>query len=361
MTPDAPSLWISEAEVTSLLDVGTAMAALEQGLQLEARGEATNMTKTHVAWAGGNLHAIGASFAGTGLPVPLAGGTVPSPGGTPGTGVAGTKTWAYTPKGSTPLLILFDRASGALLAVIEAFALGQLRTASASGVATRRLARPGACTFAIIGTGEQALPQAAAVAAVRPLEAIRVFGRDPGRKAAFARRVEEELGIPPTGADSVAQAVDGADIITLVTRATEPFLRSAMVAPGAHVNAVGAITPERAEFEPEILDRCDPIVADSVVQVQRLSREFIDYFERKSKPWTTVTSLCALIAGSQQRPQTSDLTLFKAMGMGISDLSLGIQCYRQAVEQGLGRSIPPPQRVRIRLRPAKTIPGGVRQ
>jgi ornithine cyclodeaminase len=341
VTSNAPTLWISEADVTSLLDMGTAMAALEQGLQLEARGEATNMTKTHVAWSGGNLHAIGASFAGA--------------------GIVGTKTWAYTPKGSTPLLILFDSSSGALLAVIEAFALGQLRTASVSGVATRRLARPEARTFAIIGTGEQALPQAAAVVAVRPIDAIRVFGRHPERKAAFVGRVEEELGIRASGTDSVASAVDGADIITLVTRATEPFLHSAMVARGVHINAVGAITPARAEFEPGILDRCDPIVVDSVPQVQRLSHEFISYFEQGRKTWSAVMSLSALVAGGQERPQESDLTLFKAMGMGISDLSLGIKCYRQAAEHGLGRSIPHPQRVRIRLRPVKTIPGGVRQ
>jgi alanine dehydrogenase len=79
MTSRPSALWISEAEVTSLLDVGAAMAALEQGLRMEAGGEATNMTKTHVAWSGGNLHAIGASFTAA--------------------GIVGTKTWAFTPKG----------------------------------------------------------------------------------------------------------------------------------------------------------------------------------------------------------------------------------------------------------------------
>ena len=348
MTPPGPALWISEAEVASLLDIGAAMAALEDGLRLEARGEAANMTKTHVAWSGGNLHAIGATFAGSAEP-PGAGGTG---------GLAGTKTWAYTPKGSTPLLILFDRTSGALVAVIEAFALGQLRTASVSGVATRLLARPDARAFAVIGTGEQALPQVAAVAAVRPIDSLRVFGRNPARRAAFAGRVRDELGLAASGAESVAAAVDGADIVTLVTRATEPFLRSAMVARGAHVNAVGAITPERAEFEPEILDRCDPIAADSVDQTKRLSREFIAYFEQGRKPWSAVVPLSALVAASPRRG--ADLTLCKAMGMGISDLSLGVQCYRLASERGLGRRIPVPERARIRLRPAKPIPGGAR-
>lgn len=354
MTGPPDALWISEADVTALLDMETAMAALEQGLRLEARGEATNMTKTHVAWSGGNLHAIGASFTGAGLAAPAPGGS-PAPGG-----IVGTKTWAYTPRGSTPLLILFDGASGALVAVIEAFALGQLRTASASGVATRRLARPEAQTVAIIGTGEQALPQLAAVMAVRPIASVHVFGRDPARRAAFLTRVEDALGVRAVPADSVAAAVDGAEILTLVTRATEPFLRSAMVARGAHVNAVGAITPERAEFEPEMLERCDPIVADNVDQTKRLSREFISYFQQGSRPWSAVTPLSALVAASKNRPQDCDLTLFKAMGMGISDLSLGIQCYRRAAEQGLGRPIPHPRRSPIRFRPAKTTPGGVR-
>ncbi len=355
MASHAPALWISEADVTALLDMGAAMAALEHGLLREARGEATNMTKTHVAWTGGNLHAIGATFADAGRSVP-SGGDAPAAGG-----IAGTKTWAYTPKGSTPLLILFDSATGALVAVIEAFALGQLRSASASGVATRRLARPDAHTLAIIGTGEQALPQAAAVAAVRPIETIRVFGRNPERRAAFAARVEAELGITARAADSVASAVHGAEIITLVTRATEPFLSPEMVARGAHVNAVGAITPERAEFEPELLDRCDPIVVDNLAQVKRLSREFMTYFDNGGKAWSAVTPLSAVVAAPRGRPRESDLTLFKAMGMGISDLSLGIECYRHALEGGLGRSIPHPERARIRLRPAKTTPGGVRQ
>jgi alanine dehydrogenase len=341
MPPKAPARWLSEADVTSLLHIPAAIAALEHGLRLEARGEAANMTKTHAAWTGGNLHAIGATFTGD--------------------GIAGTKTWAYTPGGSTPLLVLFDSASGALLAVIEAFALGQLRTAAASGVATDRLARPGARALAIIGTGEQALPQVAAVAAVRQIEAVRVFGRHPDRRSAFVRRVGEELGLPARGADSVEAAVDGAEVVTLATRATEPFLRPAMVTRGAHVNAIGAITPERAEFDPEILDRCDPIVADSVDQTRRLSREFIAYFDKGRKPWSAVIPLSVLVAESSERPRASDLTLFKAMGMGISDLSLGIQCYRWAAERGLGRIIPHPERAQMSWRPARTLPGGVRQ
>jgi len=109
-------LWISEAEVVSMMDIRGAIGALERGLSAEAEGEAQNMIKTHVVWAGSTLHAIGAVF--------------------PGAGICGTKTWAHTSGGATPLLILFDSNDGSLRAVIEAFALGQMRTAAASGVAT---------------------------------------------------------------------------------------------------------------------------------------------------------------------------------------------------------------------------------
>src|SRR5262249_44907006 len=144
------SLWITEEQVVSLMNLPEAIEAIERGLLLEAQGEAKNLVKTHVAWAnGGTLHAIGAVF--------------------PEAGFAGAKTWSHTPGGATPLLVLFDSKTGALKAIIEAFALGQMRTAGASGVATRWLAAEGADDFAIIGTGKQALAQVAAVIAVRPI------------------------------------------------------------------------------------------------------------------------------------------------------------------------------------------------
>ena len=332
-------LWISEAEAASLVDMHAAIAALDEALRLEAAGDAANMTKTHAAWPGGTLHAIGATLRRD--------------------NIAATKTWVNTPRGSTPLLLLFDAAAGRLLAVLEAFALGQLRTSGISGIATRTLAREDARTLAIIGTGEQALPQVAAVAAVRPIASVRVFSRDAGRREAFARRVRDTLGIAAAASPTAADAVRDADVVTLVTRATEPFLLSGMVARGAHVNAVGAITPERAEFEPGVLARCAVTAVDNLAQVQGLSAEFRAYFNGAGRDWSGVTPLSALLARGQARPKDADLTLFKAMGMGISDLAVGLRCYRAAVERGIGRAIPHPERATLRLeRMTKTVAGG---
>src|SRR5438876_9753064 len=116
-------VWITEADVVSLIDMADAIGALQAGLRAEAAGAAHNMTKTHVEWqadgAHGTLHAIGAVFSDGGF--------------------AGTKTWAHTPGGATPVLVLFDSRTGALKGIIEAFALGQMRTGAASGVATAAL------------------------------------------------------------------------------------------------------------------------------------------------------------------------------------------------------------------------------
>ncbi len=315
-------LWITEAEVVSLMDLAEAIRALENGLLAEARGDAQNMEKTHVGWDGGTLHAIGGTLAG----------------------LAATKTWAHTGGGATPLLIVYDSKTGALDAVIEALALGQMRTAAVSGLATRYLAAANADEMAIIGTGKQALPQVAAVAAVRPLKHVRVYGRNEERRRLFAKRVTEELGIEAVASPTVADAVRDVPIITTITRATEPFLTWAMVSRGTHINAVGAIVPSGAEIAPDLIARCDRIVIDSIPQAQKLSRELMDF-----RSWDDVRSLAHAVAEGRSR-SSGEVTLFKSLGMGIADLALAAEIYRKAVELGLGRPLPDPEKVTPRLR-----------
>lgn len=324
-------LWITEADVVAMMDMREAIDALEKGLLAEARGDACNMVKTHAEWGGGaTLHAIGAVF--------------------PRAGVAGTKTWAHTPGGATPLLILLDAASGALVAIIEAFALGQMRTGGASGVATRWLAAQDAAGLALIGTGKQALAQAAAVLAVRPVRWVRVFGRDMARREQFAKRVETEFGVEAMAAGSVAEAVRGAPIVTVVTRAAEPILSAQMCEPGTHINAVGAIVPSRAEIAADVLRRSTQVVVDSLPSAQKLSRELIEFYGPDPGGWGGVQSLSSLVDARRPRSGAGDLTLFKSLGMGISDLSLGMDLYQRARAAGLGRAFPHPQKVSPRLR-----------
>jgi ornithine cyclodeaminase len=325
-----PPVWISEADVVSMMDLSSAIDALERGLLAEAAGNATNMVKTHVEWDGGStLHAIGAAL--------------------PQDGFVGTKTWAHTEGGATPLLILFDSHNGALKAVIEAFALGQMRTASASGVATKWMAAANADEFAIIGTGKQAMTQVAAVVAVRPIRRIRIFGRNRERLDAFAERVRQEFALPVVAASSIAEATGGATVVTIVTRATEPIVSASMLTPGTHINTIGAIVPSRAELAGDALARASRIVADSVPQARKLSRELMDFFRDNPAGWEGVQPLSAVVGRREGRSPAEDLTVFKALGMGISDLALGIELYRRAVAANLGRAFEHPKKAAPRL------------
>ena len=154
------AIWITEADVTELITLPEAIDALERVLKMEARGEATNMEKSHLMVAPNNaMHAIGGAVADAGL--------------------CGTKTWVNVDGKSQTILVLFSLEDGSLRAVIEATSLGQLRTAAMTGVGTKRLAPAEADELAVIGSGKQALPQVAASAAVRELNHVRVFSRRP--------------------------------------------------------------------------------------------------------------------------------------------------------------------------------------
>ena len=324
-------IWISEADVVSLVDLPLALSALEETLRLEPSGAAENMTKTVVTFnEHDTLHAIGAAV--------------------PGAGVVGTKTWTHTTGGTGPLVLLFDAKNGSVLAVIEAFALGQLRTAGISAVATGRLARADAREMTIVGSGKQALPQVAAVLAVRDIRRVRVFSPTPANRAALVAKLKATFPeVEALEAASADEAFAETDIITLATRATSPVLTAAAAPRGAHVNAVGAIVPERAEFEPQLLARCAVVSADSVPQTQTLSREFREYYGAAGGPaWDAVAPLSRLVASNAARPDGADVTLFKAMGMGISDLALGIKIHELARQRGLGREIPARTNVPIR-------------
>ncbi|MGO1077530.1 ornithine cyclodeaminase family protein [Inquilinus sp. CA228] len=329
----AAPLWIAEAEVAELLSMAEAIEALEQGLRLEADGAARTMVKTHVEWGDGHtLHAIGATMEGRGL--------------------VGAKVWAHTEGGATPILVLWHAETGGLAAIVEAFALGQLRTGGMTGVATRLLAAADADELAQIGSGRQALPQVAAVAAVRPLRRIRVFS--PTTAHAEAMAADLRAALPDTEivlAANPARCVEGAAIVNLATRAREPFLRAAMLAPGTHLNAVGAITPEREEFAQDVFGRAGLVAVDSLPQIRRLSREFITWFGTDDAAWDVVRPLSQLVRHGIARPPDADLTLFKAMGIGLADLALGARILDLARRLGKGRSFTPPQRVPPRLWP----------
>lgn len=334
--PDPP-IWLSEADVTTSVDLPGAVEVLARAFAEEGAGRAVTMAKTMTAFADhGTLHALGSSLRD----------------------VVGTKTWAHTPGGAEPLLVLFDASTGAVTAVIEAFALGQLRTAGTAAVATDRLARTDARHMAVIGTGKQALAQVAAVATVRDLTSVRAYGRDAGRCKAFAERVSAELALTCTAVASVHEAVDGADVITLVTRAVEPVLFSDQVGAGVHINAIGAIDLARREFDTKLLGRASVVVTDSIDQVRSLSSELREFYGDSEEAWAAVRSLAEVVGERFGRRRAGDVTLFKGMGSGVEDVAIGAEVLTRARAAGLGRPLTTRARALPTLIRRISIPAG---
>ena len=329
----AAPLWITEADVTSSVALPDAIEALERALRLEAQGQAASMPKTHLmVGANDAMHAIGASVSGAGL--------------------CGTKTWVNVGGKSQTVLVLFSLEDGRLRAVIEATALGQTRTAAMTGVGTQRLAPSDADELAVIGSGKQALPQVAACAAVRRLKHVRVFSRRPGARTAFAEAVRTELGLNVTACTSLEETLRDSPLVTLITNSTQPFFTSAMAARGAHINAMGAIVPARAEFTQDVFPRCAVVAVDHVASVRELSSEFRQRFGEDEAGWRTVTPISHLVANDAARPAGADLTLFKAMGMGLSDLALAAEILARVERRGGAHTLPE----RVRVPPRLTAP-----
>jgi ornithine cyclodeaminase len=328
MGADAQPLWITEAEVVATLDLRGAIAALESGLRAEAAGKAGSLEKTHAVWGDGHtLHALGATFQGC--------------------GVVGTKTWAHA-HGAMPLLVLWSSESGALVAVIEAFALGQMRTAGLSGVATAALAPPDAARLGLVGAGAQALAQAAAVAAVRALAEVCVFSRSADKADALAARLAEQLDARVRATTVVSEAVQDADVVTTVTRAREPLLHLSDLRRGVHVNAVGAITPERRELAADVVEAASIIACDSIASARRLATDLRAVFDDDEALWEQVVPLGEVAAGDR-RPDEPVVTLYKGMGTGVADVALGAVILERVRARGAGRPIDVPTRVAPRL------------
>jgi alanine dehydrogenase len=237
------------------------------------------------------------------------------------------------------VVVLWDRQTGAIEAIIEGDLLGQIRTGAASGVATDLLASVGAERLAVIGSGPQARTQIQAVAAVRHLSEIRVFARHRARLEAFCRTLGNETGIPVSPASSVDEAVVDAQVICTATTAEEPFLYAKHLAPGAHVNAVGSNWPTRAELSADAVACFDLIACDSVEQAQAEAGDLIRAAAVGGFDWSETHELSDVARSGFTRTADS-ITLFKSVGLGVEDVVVGSYVAAQARTHGVGINSP---------------------
>jgi alanine dehydrogenase len=315
-------LLLSEADVKSLLTMPLAIEEVENSFRRLADGAALLHSRQR-------LHLPSKSY----LHYMAAADGV--------SGYMGLKIYTSSGKGLRFLVTLFSVESGDLVALIEADFLGQLRTGAASGVATRYLARENARTLGIIGTGLQARTQLLAIAQVRKLGEIRVFGRDAGRREEFAREMSDVLKIPVMAATSAEDAVRDADIVVTSTTSTAPVVEGQWLKPGVHINAIGANFLQKRELDARAVERCDVIAVDSRAQSKLEAGDLIYAFGEDPARWTAVRELAEVVAGKVGgRTSANEITLFKSNGIATEDVVVAGQIFEMARERGVGRQVP---------------------
>ncbi len=316
------TLLITEADVRSLLTMPIALEIVEESLRQQGNGELILHPRRRIKLPDGAL-----------LHYMAAADTV--------RGYIGMKIYTVARGVARFVVPLFRSTTGEMAALIEADALGQLRTGAASGVATKYLANANARAACIIGTGYQARTQLEAVAAVRRLERVRAFGRDPERREQFCREMSVRIGVAVEPARSGEEAVKDADILITATSATKVVLEGAWLAPGMHINAMGANWPQKRELDAAAVNRADKIVVDSVEQSKMEAGDLIQAFGENESRWNAVQELSQIVAGKEPgRSNPDQITLFKSNGIATWDLAAAVRVYELAVAQGVGQSIP---------------------
>jgi ornithine cyclodeaminase len=237
-------------------------------------------------------------------------------------------------------VLLFEAERGRPLAFLDASSITAIRTAAVSALATRLLAREDAGDLALLGTGVQARTHLAAVREVRPLRRVRVWSRQPENARRFAAEESARFGLAVEPAASAQEAVAGADIICTVSAAVEPILLGEHIAPGAHVNAVGACTPNARELDTAAVVRAR-LYVDRRESALHEPREILTPLREGAITEDHILGeIGELLIGTAEGRQTAeDVTLFESLGLTVEDLASARHIYRKALQQGRGTSL----------------------
>lgn len=312
-------LLLNEDEVRRLLSMELAMEAVEAGLRKMALDEAHIIPRHRVVTDHSVLHTMGAAAKSL--------------------GVMGTKTYSTNRKNPAQFLVtLFDGRTGALLALIQADHLGQMRTGAASGIATRVMSRPDASAVGIFGSGKQARTQLEAICKVRKVRHVVVFSPSEERRRAFAAEMSQRCEVEVVPASRPEDAARDRDIIVTATTSREPVLLGGWVPDGCHINAIGSNFLGKAEVDVAAFRRCADVVVDSKDQARLEAGDFQQPLEEGALHWAEIRELGQVIVGRYAvRKHPQDVTLFKSLGIAVEDVVVAGRLYQKAVAENVGR------------------------
>lgn len=221
------------------------------------------------------------------------------------------------------LIAAFDARTGEPRLLASAASLTGLRTGAASAIASKYLARHDAASVGLIGAGFQARYQLKALWSLLKLERAFVYSRTPLKAQDFSKGMSRELGAEVLPCLTPEEAVRSADIVVTATSSSEPVLRRAWLAPGAHINAIGSYRPEARELDTETVEEAK-VVVDALEAAKEEAGDLIIPVREGRFSWEKVYGeLGELVLGRKPgRQHEQELTLFKSVGLALQDAAM---------------------------------------
>lgn len=262
----------------------------------------------------------------------------------PSGSVMGAKLFGLSRRNRVSYLIaLFDQESGEIAALLDALHITSFRTAATSALAVDLMARQGPFAVGVLGSGLEAHSHVRAVAAVRPLASLNVYSPSAENRAAFAREMAAELGVPCRAVASERAAVDGAELVIAAARSRDetPIVQGAWLKDGMLVVSIGSTLPEQREVDPAAIARADLIVADAPDEVASGTGDFIAAAKDGVDFRPKLASLTELVTGkADARLKAARLPMFKSVGSGLQDIAVAELAYNEAIRQGQATDLP---------------------
>jgi len=234
-------------------------------------------------------------------------------------------------------VLLFSAETGELLAMMNASAITAIRTAAVSGVATDLLARVDACNLALIGSGVQARSHLVAMSEVRSIKRGRIASRNLEHAQNFCEEMRPDFPFALEPAETVAEALEGADLIVTTTTAVEPIVRREWISAGAHLNLVGSSTPNTREVDSETMAAASLFVDRRESTINEAGDYLLAAREGVIGPDHIRAEIGEVLIGEKPgRTSPDEITLFKSLGLAVEDLFAADYLYRKAREEKIG-------------------------
>jgi ornithine cyclodeaminase/alanine dehydrogenase-like protein (mu-crystallin family) len=240
--------------------------------------------------------------------------------------------------GNRYLLLVYEQASGELVATLDAAEVTRLRTAATTAVAGEILCGGGTDVLGVVGTGFEADGHLRALAGIWPLAKVLVYSRSSENRESFAEKMSADLELRVAAVSSVQEVISACPVTVLCTKSTEPVVRGDDFAAGGVVLSIGSTRPNLRELDATTFARASRVLVDDPVQVRAESG---DVRAAIAEGALGADSLVAMPdwSGGVGPVDGRDLLVFKSIGTAIQDLALAATLIESAKKRGLGREL----------------------